>query len=249
MKLSIFALGLGATAATIQDGRPEIVGGTEVAVGQFTYITGVRFDSPTSKSQCGGSLIAPKYVLTAGHCLVGNDYYVAVGTHNLSGDADGERIHVIKTTAHPLWSGVDGDPYDFGILELEHASNGTLAPLYFEDDALNAPGVAAKVRGWGQTSWGGEQSDVLLEVGVKIWANDKCAENLNGIDKAMICAGGIKGEDSCRGDSGGPLTVLKNGSEVQVGVVSWGFECARANTPGVYGRLSHAKDFITPYLS
>jgi trypsin len=51
----------------------------------------------------------------------------------------------------------------------------------------------------------------------------------------MFCAGGEIGFDSCRGDSGGPMTV--NG--VQVGVVSAGTMACGINFPGVYTNLTH----------
>ena len=247
--LALAALAALVSAQADEGGNPEIVGGTKVPVGNFTYISGLRGGSASSSSRCGGTLIAPKYILTAAHCVNGFKIdYAAVGTHFTKGDKDGERIKVVKAIAHPKWTS-DDMHYDFGILELERPSKVTPVELSFTDDAFNAPGVVANVRGWGTTSSGGAQSRELLQVGVKIWDNAKCSANINGIHESMICAGGVKGQDSCQGDSGGPLTVAKNGKEVQIGVVSWGEGCAVKNKPGVYSRLSYGKDFISPYLA
>lgn len=65
---------------------------------------------------------------------------------------------------------------------------------------------------------------------------------LGGIDGTMLCAGYESGgRDSCFGDSGGPLVTS---SGLQMGVVSWGVECAAPNLPGVYGRVSAARNWI-----
>ena len=55
------------------------------------------------------------------------------------------------------------------------------------------------------------------------------------ITSNMMCARDPN-EDSCQGDSGGPLYDSQNG--VLVGVVSWGFGCAKDRFPGVYSRVS-----------
>ncbi|KAG9405046.1 hypothetical protein AC1031_004147 [Aphanomyces cochlioides] len=140
------------------------------------------------------------------------------------------------------------DAWDFAILLLERNSTYTPVEVSFDNVPGGTPTV---VRGWGTTSSGGSQPDVLLEVGVNALDNAKCAKLLTGytVDDTMLCAGGEQGKDSCQGDSGGPLTVEQNGSEKLVGVVSWGIGCAEANKPGVYGRVSVARDFIAPYIT
>lgn len=58
----------------------------------------------------------------------------------------------------------------------------------------------------------------------------------------MFCAGflGIGGKDACQGDSGGPVVV----DGVLHGIVSWGRGCALPDYPGVYSKISYARDWI-----
>ena len=236
----------------------EIVGGKEAEIGKHLYVTGIREDA-TNSNNCGGVVIAPTTILTTNYCtVVAGDWikYVSIGSHYLSGSKDGERIKVKKVVHHPKFN-MYKRVYDFAILELANATTVTpIEVLFDEKDAAGAPGVLGMARGWGTTALGGSQSDVLKEVDLKIWSNKDCQaafDKLNKpsvtpIDVTMICAGGVKGEDTCDNDVGSPLTVTKDGKDVLVGLTSWGIGCGTAGLPGVYARVSYAKDFIAPYL-
>lgn len=72
----------------------------------------------------------------------------------------------------------------------------------------NFVGQSLDVAGWGKTEVS-NKSDLKLKVQIKGVPKSECSavyarENIN-IINSQICAGGVKGEDSCSGDSGGPL--------------------------------------------
>ncbi|RHX99258.1 hypothetical protein DYB25_006181 [Aphanomyces astaci] len=242
----LFALSALFAATTTVVAQEEIIGGVEAAVGQHLYVSGFRRNERGATS-CGSSLIAPNVVLTAAHCIGRGRKFVSIGSHYKSGAKDGERIKVKQFIKHPKYH-AKSFTYDFAILILERPSK--FPPVQVSFDTV-APGTPAIVRGWGHTSSGGASSELLLEVGVNSISNDKCAKMLPGytVNDAMLCAGGKLGEDSCQGDSGGPLTVESNGSVKLVGVVSWGVGCAQKDKPGVYSRISIARDFIEPFIT
>ena len=65
------------------------------------------------------------------------------------------------------------------------------------------------------------------------------------IKAGMSCAGAREGgADACQGDSGGPLIKRKASGPVLVGVVSFGYGCARRLRYRVYARVSHYADWI-----
>ena len=52
------------------------------------------------------------------------------------------------------------------------------------------------------------------------------------------------GTDSCLGDSGGPLICAEDGKPVLYGVTSWGFGCAKDNSPGVWTKITNYVEWI-----
>jgi hypothetical protein len=79
---------------------------------------------------------------------------------------------------------------------------------------------------------------VLMKVMVPIIANATCKQSYGSLTDNMLCAGYMEGgKDACFGDSGGPLVVPENPGWRLAGIVSFGYECALPNYPGVYVRV------------
>jgi len=95
-------------------------------------------------------------------------------------------------------------------------------------------------------------SRTLLETSVPTVATPACKQRYksSAIGDGQLCAGlDSGGRDSCQGDSGGPLVAYdKDGCPYQVGVVSWGDDCAKPAAYGVYTRVSNHADWIQKHV-
>lgn len=116
--------------------------------------------------------------------------------------------------------------------------------FYFKlPDAKVRKGLIATVTGWGTKTENGGVASVLNVVNVPILDHNSC-ENAYGkgkITSRMLCAGFTSGgKDACQGDSGGPLAL----GNVLVGIVSWGYGCARPDYPGVYTNVASVRGYI-----
>ena len=104
-------------------------------------------------------------------------------------------------------------------------------------------------------NWGVEEfgyimpSAVLLEVHIPI--DDDCGNYPESqITDNHMCAGDSDGgENTCHGDSGGPLIITnEDGEYEQVGIVSWAYGCATAGYPTVYSRIWPKLDWFFGYI-
>jgi len=216
----------------------KIVGGSNVAITDVPWQVALEDGGFLF---CGGSIISANYVLTAAHCTDGNTasrISIRYGTDTLQ--SGGSTVKVSKIAQNPQFSMSTLD-YDVSVLTLASpVSLSSSAKAVTLSSAEAASGQTASVFGWGATQEGGGLPRNLQRGNVPVVARATCNSAYSGdITARMICAGEA-GKDSCQGDSGGPIVI----GTKQVGIVSWGYGCARAGYPGVYSNVAALKTYI-----
>jgi secreted trypsin-like serine protease len=242
---------------------PPVIGGTDVPDGKYPFMATLQFAEfgPTAYDRhfCGGTLIGPRAVLTAAHCVdwipeeQTNQLSVIVGRTQLSAASQGQSRNVAYIFVHPGYNPGEGSFVpDVAVLYLSEPVTG-IAPVQLATpgtDALERPGRVVTGIGWGNIvqqepfPGGGEfvGPDRLQEVNVPIVSDDECDISYDGaVEPAYEVCAGRTGKDTCQGDSGGPLfaAVPNSTRVVQIGITSWGAGCGALGFPGVYTQISN----------
>lgn len=251
----IAAMGLGAPA---QGSVPRIVGGAPIAISAAPWQVSLAMSGSTL---CSASIIGNSWLVTAAHCVVGaapSEISAFAGITNLSERSSQNALGISGITINPSWNPTTFNG-DIALLQLTSPltfSNNVqpiALPLTQDPRTWPAAGTTAQISGWGSTSFGGAPSDPLLTANVSILSgpNDNtCGSYGNSFTSSdKICAGVIGGGiDTCQGDSGGPLVVGTAAGVVLSGLTSVGNDCALANFPGVYTRITTFLPWINQYV-
>lgn len=220
----------------------KIIGGDFVSIRGAPFMVNLRLDN---ELVCGGTLLRQNCVLTAAHCVVGtpaNRLDIQAGTTVLSNRGQIAAVQSIfmsrqyrKTTSH----------FDVAILRLRRPLRGLGVQLVTLGNDNLRPGQRARVYGWGKRNEDGKNAVALRAAVVRIIKRAQCnreyrQDGQGDLSRTMFCASSPGINDSCAGDSGGPLMFRGR----QYGIVSWGIGCGRPNYPGVYTSIRAVRPWI-----
>uniref|UniRef100_A0A8C7ZN19 Uncharacterized protein n=1 Tax=Oryzias sinensis TaxID=183150 RepID=A0A8C7ZN19_9TELE len=225
-----------------RDPFPRIIGGNETDIKDYPWQVSLQNNG---QHTCGGSLVSPRWVVTAAHCFNGSviSRWNVMSGH--SGMTTAGASYVDKILVNNDYRPEKQD-YDIALIRL--SSPITVRVCLPPKDLGLANQSPLAVTGWGYREEEGTVSSTLQEADVPLIDWTTCSSSsLYGsfLTRRMICAGYTEGKvDACKGDSGGPLVYFLPHKWTLVGVVSWGIGCARANKPGVYTNVDEMLNWI-----
>ena len=226
------------------DGR--IVGGNEVEIINVPYIVSLQYRG-FKFHICGGSILDSWTIVTAYHCVATikpQQLEIRAGSKN--NQIGGQTVVAKIIIRHENFNKYTLDN-DIAIIKLVSPLifSSTVSPIGLPsyNGGVTLPvGTEAIVAGWGLIAENDKTLQTNLRaVNVLTYDQTKCQERNGKLTERMLCAGMIAGgKDSCQGDSGGPLVH----NDKLIGIVSWGYGCARAGYPGVYVNVANMLPWI-----
>lgn len=232
----------------------RIVGGTNATKFQFPYyaqiVVMVKVNETSNRfANCGGSVISSTFILTAAHCVsnkLPNDVRIILGFYSVD-DRKGARPYYVKSLlVHEEYNST-ARSNDIALIEVTKEIQFTdlVQPIQLICN-YTYPDVKTLVAGTGITSDADKKLSTTLQwTNLTTISNKQCTKLLGGIHTSNICAVGQPKQGPCHGDSGTALIRELNGTQTQIGVLSWGlmYGCERGY-PSVFMRISHYAGWI-----
>lgn len=213
--------------------RASIIGGQAGSIASFPWLAYVQYGGPVDRFSCGGTVVAPRLVVTAAHCVLtgtgrvasASNFRVLTGTADLR-QAVPERVSTVsQVLVFPEF-----DPSrilnDAALLVLTAPVAVPTLPLATaSDQGLLAAGTPIAIAGWGLTEVSPPRLPaVLRQAQTAVQSTAVCRRSLRPVlptynPESQICV--RSGAGLCNGDSGGPAVAQRpDGTGVLIGIVS-----------------------------
>jgi trypsin len=222
----------------IEQADPQIVDGTDAYAGKWPWVANLLF--------CGGTVIAPQWILTAAHCVASRKLAnIYLGVFDTAFN-ENQRVtkQVKRIVIHPQYNSNTLD-HDIALIELTSIIeyNGYISPICLPRSNTQTRGKNLYAAGWGNVRPGITPSSKPTKLQDVILQEISPCQAFRIDRQRQICAANTLGGRICFGDSGGPLMMEENGNWVIVGITSFASDpCSTA--PGGFTRVSFYLNWI-----
>jgi trypsin len=259
---------VGAPAASASpSATASIIGGKVASIAEFPSLTFIEFSEATGDYSCTGSVVAPRVILTAGHCVESLEssalapaasYAIATGVADVAKATRANVSRVSRVLVYPGFrpSRLTGDA---GLLILPAPVSAPALPLASATDAgLLATGTPLSIVGWGLTDPRDQEGPTALHAGTTtVQPADYCKQRSRGYSPfysptLQLCAVDRSGHSArgCYGDSGGPAIAHRaDGTAVEVGVASSVKPGCIASFPTLFTRADQINAWVSGWIA
>lgn len=187
-------------------------------------------------ARCTGTLVGPRTVITAAHCIYYNGERITIEGKYREFDPEFRRWYTFPfsrvgtATRHPGWNGQVGST-DAAVVILD---NGVFDFTTARLAEWVSPGIGITVSGYGHTASGGNDYGVLRSG----------TNQIDQVDNQLFTHSGATGTDAtvCHGDSGGPAFV--GASTCTIGIASATYYPYCTSAGGLHQRV----DLVAPWI-
>ncbi|KAK4318539.1 hypothetical protein Pmani_010450 [Petrolisthes manimaculis] len=248
----------------------RVYNGVKASVGELPWIAVLGYDSTTDPFWgCGGTLITEQYILTAAHCVHPTHTggasltVVRLGELDLETERDCDSDITMNCASlpqdfapaevilHPDFETRGQVSDDIALIRLDRKAELNpyvrllcLPPAGASIEEVLDNDNSAEVAGWGFTHDG--RTNVLQKASLPFVNKATCNPHFDDelLPEQVCFGGGI--QDSCKGDSGGPL-MLRDINNILVGIVSRGKDsrCGVEGLPAIYTHVAAYRTWIT----
>ncbi|XP_064543166.1 seminase-like [Drosophila montana] len=227
--------------------QSRVVGGEATTIDKLGgYLVALRYQG---EFVCGGSLIAERIVVSAGHCFLGRSkkylWSITGGISRLNEKGiKGELLDYLV----PAVFSENTMHMDVAVLLLLRPLKGPNISKIGLCSKKQLEGMELTVSGWGLSDpYASSPHQNVRSVKVPIININQCKQAYRRamtITYSMLCAGVLGHKDACTFDSGGPIVYQDENQKELCGIVSFGIGCASAKYPGVYTDVNYVRSFI-----